>query len=438
MRIGKKTGFLAVFLLTVGLIGSAAASPAGESAPSDAVPVPGNVSSVVRGVSIAELQAMAQARNPEIAVWDQKIDAARGTMLQASLPYNPTVGYDSEEIGSDGKAGKHGVVVSQELMTGNKRGYAQNAGRLEVEALMRRREVVAQRVANEVRALAWQTQAARSLLAVRTQLKERADATAALAGELRRVGEISEMNLLQLDVQAQEAQLALWASQNALAAVQRELAALVGTEVENLGPISDSLDGLLDSAEIDEETFLSKILAESPQIAEAEAFARQKQAEIALEQSRAKSNVTLGGGVYYDASQERSIAAAGITIPVRLYDQNQGNIHRAQADYLAAVRQVEQVRLEIERQCAQVYRTYLTARQEALIYQKSILPNLKKSYEMNFQAFQQAQIGYLEMANAQVNYFEASAKYIESLQRLADAATLLDGMLLEGNIATDN
>ena len=436
MRMLKITWFLASLLLAAG-VGNTLKSQASDSASHDAVPVPGNVLTASDGISIAELQSMALARNPEIAVWDRKIDAARGTTLQAALPYNPTVGYDAEEIGSDGSAGKHGLVVSQEFMTGNKRGYAQNAGRLEMEALVQQREVVARRVANEVRALAWRTQAAHSLVAIRTQLKERADATAAQAGEFRRAGEISEMNLLQLNVQAQEAQLALFAAQNALTASERELAALVGTDAESIGPISDSLAGLLALSEVDEETFLTKILAESPQIAEAEAFAQQKQAVIALEQSRAKSNVTVGGGVYYDAAQERNIAAASVTIPVRLYDKNQGNIHRAQADYLAAVRRVEQVRLDIERQCARVYRTYLTARQEAAVYQERILPSLKKSYEMNIQAFRQAQIGYLEMSNSQVHYFEASAKYIESLQRLADATTLLDGMLLTGNAGAE-
>ncbi|MDO5565013.1 MAG: TolC family protein, partial [Planctomycetia bacterium] len=128
-----------------------------------------------QAVSIAELQAVAVSRNPAIAVLDQQIEAARGTTVQAGLPYNPTVGYESEDIGVGGKAGKHGVVLSQEFMTGNKRGYAENASRLEMEVLIRQRDSLSMGVANEVRALAWQVQAARELVAVRTYLKQLAD-----------------------------------------------------------------------------------------------------------------------------------------------------------------------------------------------------------------------------------------------------------------------
>lgn len=384
-----------------------------------------------QAVFIADLQAAALSRNPAIAVLDQKIEAARGLAIQAGLPYNPTIGYDSEDIGVSGRAGKHGVVLSQEFMTGNKRGYAQNAENLEVEVLIRQRDSLSQGVANEVRALAWRVLAARELVAVRNRLKQLADTTEKQAREFRRIGEISEMNLLQLSVQAQESGLAVLTAQNRQIAAERELSALLGSEFQTIGAISDSLTALLDLNETDEESFLNNIIANSPQIKEARAAVQQKQAAIALEQSRAKSNVTIGGGVYYDAADERSIAAANVSMPIRLYDQNQGNILRAQAEYNAAVRQTEQIELLLRQQCAQIYRTYKTARQESLIYRDSVLPNLQKSYEMNFQAFKQAQIGFLEMSNSQITYFEASAKFIESQVRLAEAITLLEGMLLK-------
>lgn len=387
----------------------------------------------MRAVSIAELQAVAVSRNPAIAVLDQKIEAARGTTIQAGLPHNPTVGYDSEEIGAGGKAGKHGVVIAQEFMTGNKRGYAQNASRLEMEVLVRQRDSLSMGVANEVRALAWRVLAARELVAVRTYLKQLADTTEKQAKQFRRISEISEMNLLQLSVQAQEAGLAVITAQNRQIATERELLALLGSEDQTIGPISDTLTNLLDLNEIEETALLNHIISNSPKIKEAQAAVQQKQALIALEQSRSKSNVTVGGGVYYDAEEERSIAAANVSFPIRLYDQNQGNILRAQAEYNAAVRQVEQIELQLRLQCAQVYQTYKTARQESLVYRDNVLPKLKKSYEMNFQAFKQAQIGFLEISNSQITYFEASAKYIESQYRLAEAITLLEGMLLKND-----
>lgn len=383
-------------------------------------------------VSISELQSRVLAIHPAIAALDERIRAADGTALQESLPYNPTVGYAGEEMGTPGGgAGKQGIVFSQEFRTGDKRALARNAGAWVSETLVHRRDALAQGVANEVRRLAYRLLAARRLVSVRENLLHLAAATEKQAQALRSVDEMSEMDLLQLTVQKNAAAMALRTAEREWTAAERELAILLGADAPPIGEISDPLEEPLEAALSDESTLLSAILAESPAIRQAEALVEQKQAALSLEMANARPNVSADGGVFFDAADNATLALAGLSVPLQIFDRNQGNIQRARSEALAARRDAENLRLEIARKAAQTYRDGVTARQEALTYRDEILPALKKSYEMNFQGFRIAQIGFLEMSNSQTAYFEASAAYVESLLRLSEAVALLDGMLLE-------
>lgn len=380
---------------------------------------------------IDTLIAEALSLNPSIAAIDQKVEALRGEALQAGLPNNPVIGYKSEEVGSGGKAGKQGMAVSQELMTGGKRECAQNAVLFEADTLLFQREAEVFRVSNEVRTLAWHVLAAREMTEVRRRLKTLADQTVQVAGEFRRAGEISEMSFLQLTVQAQEAGIAVQTAENAQISAEQELMVYLRPNRISIGPIAEHLDSILNYVREDEKEYQYSLLSQNPKIREAESVIRQRQAALTLEQARSKPNVTLEGGVFYDTDERETIASAGISMPLRIYDRNQGNLIKARAECGEAVMRAEQAKLEVLRKNARVWQEYKTARSEALVYRDEILPKLRRSYELNAQSFRQGQVSYLEMSSSQTAYFTASGSYIDSLRRLADAVSLLESALVE-------
>lgn len=393
-----------------------------------------NRSEILPSVTISELQARVLATHPAIAALDERIAAANGETLQASLPYNPTIGYMADDLGTPGAgSGKQGIVFSQEIRTAGKRSLARNAGAWEVETLTHERETVAQGVANEVRCLAYRLLAARRLATVRENLEKLAAETEKQGEALRAAGEMSVMNLLQLTVQKNTAAMAAKTAVMDRTAAERELAALLGEEILSFGEISDPLEGPLDEPLPEESVLLAAILANTPAMRQAEAAVEQKRAALSLETANSRPNVSAEGNVHYDSGEKTTLAAAGISVPLQIFDRNQGAIQKAQAEVQAAMRDAERLRLGIAQKAARVYRNGETARQEALTYRDEILPALKKSYEMNFQGFRLAQIGFLEMSNSQTVYFEASAAYVESLLRLSEAVALLDGMLLEND-----
>lgn len=81
-----------------------------------------------------------------------QISAARGQYQQAGLPFNPTLQYQSQEIGNEGASGLHALQMNQPVVTANKLELAQQIQAQQVrrqQAQLRRAEL---QVLTDVRA----------------------------------------------------------------------------------------------------------------------------------------------------------------------------------------------------------------------------------------------------------------------------------------------
>ena len=90
--------------------------------PHEPIPLP-PIDSVSRGtlLTLAEAEAMAVAWHPAMRQAEGQVRAERGQWVQVGLPNNPQIAYEGTEIGDEGRAGMQGGVVSQEVITANKR-----------------------------------------------------------------------------------------------------------------------------------------------------------------------------------------------------------------------------------------------------------------------------------------------------------------------------
>ncbi len=71
-------------------------------------------------LTLAQLQALAVARNPLIRQAASDVEAARGNMIQAGAYPNPHVGYQSDDINTGQTAGYQGGAIAQTIVTGGK------------------------------------------------------------------------------------------------------------------------------------------------------------------------------------------------------------------------------------------------------------------------------------------------------------------------------
>lgn len=379
--------------------------------------------------SIAALQEFALQRHPALQLVDDLTDAERGVYIQAGLAPNPTLRYGGEEIGADGSAGKHGVAIEQEFGGGARRRLAQEASRKASVALDWERQVVATKIRNDVRAAAYRLLIAQKRVEFRQQIASVSQAAEDQARNLIAAGSLSQLNFIQLQNQTREANLATIKAKNAKTAAQKALLAVLGAP-------NGSIEAILDDPEelggepLDENATLDDVLARSPEIERLKAQIVQRQAVLNYERAP-KREFSVEGGVSYAFGDSTTLASAGVGVPLRINDRNQGNIQRATAEYFAAQRELERTQLKLRAEFAETFAVYKSAREEARTYREEIMPSLENFFEMSQQAFLSGEIDFLEISQARVVYIESSVNYLEALERLAESIVKLEGALLE-------
>lgn len=386
-------------------------------------------------VTIQQLEEIALQNHPAVRSVQNRLEAERGVRRQVSLRPNPVFRYEAEEIGAEGKAGKQGIVFEQEIVGNNRRKLLVAQKDRTIETLDSEKLITAIKIQNDVRLLAYKLLIAQKKVEFNRQLVsnsrlavERAQ-TSILSGGI----EITQLNLIQLQNQRRQAELALGQAENNKEEIGKRLAILIGVPYEEIGEIIDAPENL-GGLQIEENTSLDEILKRSPEIAKKRAEIELKRMELAYEQTPQRE-LSISGGASYDFTDNTTLAQVGVGIPIRINNRNQGNIQRALAEYHTAQSDLECLRLKLRMEFSVVFSEYKTARAEVLAYQGEIIPNLEKFFSMSQKAYDQGEINFLEISSARSSYIEASVGYLDSLERLADSIVKLEGSLLENSVA---
>ncbi len=391
-------------------------------------------------LSLEQLERMALESNPTLAQATAQVQAAAGRMLQAGLYPNPSVGYSGAEMSGPASGGEHGGFVQQTIVTAGKLGLSRAV--LQQEQAQAEEQAKAQRlrVLNTVRLLYYQTLGAQQLVAWRERLATLTQEAVEISHQLFNVGQADQPDLLQAEVEAQQAQLDLGAAQYDLERSWRQLAAMVG----NPGLQQQALAGKLDEAlpELDWDKSLVTLLEESPERKVAQVGVQRAEAALKRAQVEWIPDVTLRGGIHYNferfAPGNAVIGPEGfaeIRIPLPVFDRNQGNIAAAQADLERARHEVQRMELSLRQRLSATFAEYLTARRTVETYSTRILPTARQAYELYLQRYQQMAAAYPQVLIAQRTLFQAQVAYAAALTTLWRAVVEVRGLLLVDGLA---
>ena len=125
---------------------------------------------------------------------------------------------------------------------------------------------------------------------------------------------------------------------------------------------------------------LVRLLAASPELAAAQAEVGRANWALRRAVVEPKPNVNVQAGTQYDDATDYQIQfiQAGIAVP--LFDRNQGNIRKAEAEIAAARADVARLELNLQSRLAVAFERYSNARQQVDLYRRQMLPNAKASH----------------------------------------------------------
>jgi cobalt-zinc-cadmium efflux system outer membrane protein len=388
------------------------------------------------GSSLADLESLALANNPAISRALARVEAARGNQLQVGLRPNPIVGYEGQQLGSGGQAEQQGIGLSQEIVRGGKLQLNRAVASQEVVRAEQELSIEQLKVQTDVRIAFYNVLLAQERLALANKLVELSQQGATAVDTLLRIKEANRADVLQAQLEVENAAIVVQAAQNRLDAAWSELTSVVGDANLARSPLLGN--SFADPQDFSWEQVLGTLRAASPEVAAA--LAEVCRARFAVERAQVEPipNVTIQGlvNVIDNGIGGDPDGGLAISIPLPVHNRNQGAIRQTRTELIAAERAVEQLELALQNRLATVFERYSNARFQVERYRSNILPAAEETLDVARKLYEAGESNYLALLTAQRTYFQVNLSYLESVLALRTAESEIDGYLLSDSLAT--
>lgn len=356
------------------------------------------------------------ANNPDLAAAQWEIDIAAGGRQQAGLIPNPVASWDAEDTRRNSRTTT--VKLSQTVELGGKRGAridvatrAQDAAALTLEQRRNTlRADVIDRYYGALRAQERLDLAQRSLALAERGL--------VVANGRVSAGKSSPVEATRAQVQLSQIRLESNRAQIGLTDAYRRLAASTGNRAADFDAVatpSQSTPALPPAAQL---------LARLEQTAElrlAELHIQQSEASVGLEKAQRIPDLDVSIGSQYDASVRERVNLVGVSMPIPLFNRNQGNVLAAtrRADQSRDLRNAAELRLRTEtRQALDLWRA---ANSEVRAFNQQILPAAQSAVDAATRGFEMGKFNFLDVLDAQRTLITARTQYLAATAEATDA-----------------
>ena len=368
------------------------------------------------GMSLPEALSAAFANNPELAAAGREIGIAEGERRQAGLIPNPELAWEMEDTRRATRTST--VTLSQPLELGGKRGAriaVAGAGQAIAQLDLERQR-------NGLRADV--VQAYHAALRAQTGVELAQQSQALTERGLRVVqgrvtaGQSSPVEVTRAQVQLAQAQADVRRAESQRTVAYQALARLTGSSLATFDtlPAASLSPGAAPSAEA--------LLGQLERTAEWRLAAVQvERGEASLGSAKALRvpNLTVSVGSQYSREDRERVNVVGLSMPLPLFDRNQGNMLAAarRADQARDLRNVVDLRLRSETRSA--VDQWRTAMQEVQAYDHTILPSAQQAVDTATRSFEMGKFAFLDVLDAQRTLIDARGLYLEALAAATDA-----------------
>jgi cobalt-zinc-cadmium efflux system outer membrane protein len=375
-------------------------------------------------LTMAAAIRLALESNPTIAAARREIEATEAQVLQGSLRPNPGFSVATENASRVSRSAS--AQVELPIERGDKR-----AAR--VDAAQRGRDVAVSdlsgrqlKVRAAVMAAFFDVLAAQELLALAQDSAALARRATDIAAKRVAAGKVSPVEETKARVAEAGVRVSLTQAQSELRNARRRLASWWGNPSprfsEALGDV-DRMPSLPDPDAIEQR------LSTSPLLERARLELERRKSLVNVEQSKTVQDFTVSVGVQRREESQREQMMVGISVPIPLYNRNQGNLLEALRREDKARDELVATRITLASEAYQVVERLSARRQEAELLRDEVLPGAQSAYEAATIGFENGKFSFLEVLDAQRTFFSAKSQYLNALAALHRAVTDLESIL---------
>lgn len=268
---------------------------------------------------------LAMQANPEIAVAMREIEASEGALRQAGIIPNPVLSAQVEDTRyRDTRTTT--VQISQPLELGGKRSARIAAAERARDLAMAELNAKRAEIRATVDAAFYSVLSAQERLRLAQASVELAKRATTIASRRVAAGKVSPVDETRARVAESGIRVELAQAESELANARNRLAATWGARQVRFERVEGGINDLPVLPDWNE---LATRLARSPNLERARIEVARRQALTRVERSRQIPDVTVSVGAMRDEQLGRNQAIVGISIPLPLFDRNQGNVQEA-------------------------------------------------------------------------------------------------------------
>ncbi len=357
--------------------------------------------------------------SPRLKSVSARLDAAKGSQDQAGYWQNPELYLEAENIAGSGAysgtdSAEYSYGVSQKFEIGGKRSARKgaamaihNAAKLQLAAerlnLERDVHIAYEEVLAEAEALK---------LAIE-QEKLAKEVMASVYKRVRAAAE-PEIQLSKAEVAYSSSIIAREQEERQLSIAKEKLARLWG---------ASTLDVSLDHAHFFDlqapeslDSYKRK-LTNVPDIQRFSYLHEEKQANIAFERAQKVPDPSLNMGIRSFNDTDDQAFLVGVSFPIPVWNQNKGNITKANAELMQVESDMEQAKLMLEQQLIESWQHWNSSYSESERLKNKLLPAAEKAFTLARSGYQKGKFAYLEVLDAQRTLFQARSQFHEALKR---------------------
>lgn len=373
----------------------------------------------------------AVAASPRLTAAERDVGIATGQRIQAGALINPEVSYEQDNSFGSGnyrsiKSAENTLQISQLFELFGKREARIAAGQAGIETAAIQRQAVRLEILSEtaiafLSALGLQRriqildEQVAAIDKITPLLQRRVDAGASSPAETGRAEVASA--LVKADRERMRA---------ALASARRELAVLMGGTTPNFSAVSGRLD--VSGRPPSFQTVVTAIDA-NPQLVRWTAIYAQRNAELLLARLRPYPDMRVAAGWRHFNETNDDAVRLTLSVPIPVFDQNQGNILSAQESLAKTKAERETNRNTLIVLAGRAYDSLQGALRELEVLRSSAIPKSRQAADAIAEGYGQGRFTLLEVLDAQASVAQARLREQEGQQNFHIAVATIEGLV---------
>ena len=386
-------------------------------------------------ITLEQALKLAMQHNPEIAVTLREREAIEGVQLQAAVRPNPTVFTSIQDTRSDTR--QTTLQLNQEIELGNKRAMRIEAADAFYQKSLAELESKQAEIHANVVSVFYEVLAAQERLILSKSSLEIADLALDASAKRVKAGKSSPIEETKSKIAQSSAKIEVNQAISLLNSAQKRLTTLWG----NTPPISSSVNSGVVQGRVDRIPAISSLrdlsmmLENAPAMRLANLEVNVREGMTNIERSKATPNITVSAGVVNNQELGGvNQALLGLTLPIPLFDRNQGYLQEAVSRQYKAQDALVALKSQLEANLVTHYERLNAANQTIATLNTEILPSAQSAFDAANKGFVAGKFNFLDVLDAQRTLFQAKNQYIQSLLDAHQAIAEIERIL--GDVVT--